>query len=791
MKAKSNSNTIEDKFATLANLIADPVVIVDQLGHYLLVNEAYELITGYSEKEMLGKSFLETNVASPQCKSIMLENLKKRMLDEPVKPYELDFTDKNGKIRIVEINAKRIDYAGKPADLVILRDITERKTSQELIEKRLAEKSKSLSEKEGKLRSIFNSSPDAIIVIDLNNHIVECNPAALKMYGFSSKDEIIGTSPLDLISPKDSQKAMQIAKELLKSDSITHFELTLIARDGHEVLAECSLGNIKDSAGQPTGFVGITKDVTERRKMEEKLKQELDILEAVTENIGAGLVLISIDYRILWANKLLKDRGGAENEICFSTLNNLRSICPDCGAKKIFEDGAHIDTHEYTSKDKAGTPAWVELISTPIKDKDGKVMATLELAVPITKRKKVEQALKESEERFRAISNSVMDALILIDDNETISYWNPAAEKTFGYTTEEAMGKKATELIVPPRVYEAISSGMEHFKEKDSSEIFGNALETVGLKKDGTEISVEMSCAQIQIGDKNYRLFIARDITEQKRLQKKLNDYSQHLKSMIEIRTMQLKNANDRLVKSERLAAIGELAGMVGHDLRNPLAGMRGATYYLKTKYGEKMADDGKKMLKTIDECISYSDKIINDLLDYSREIRLDLTESTPEQMVKNALAHIEVPERIRLTNTSENGPILKADKEKMIRVFVNLIKNAFDAMPEGGSLKIRNEKAKSKVAFIFEDTGAGMTKETMLKLWTPLFTTKAKGMGFGLAICKRIVEAHGGTISVESTIGEGTKMTVTLPVNPKKVVSSEETWVVDRKVLPLTAIPK
>jgi signal transduction histidine kinase len=254
---------------------------------------------------------------------------------------------------------------------------------------------------------------------------------------------------------------------------------------------------------------------------------------------------------------------------------------------------------------------------------------------------------------------------------------------------------------------------------------------------------------------------------------------------------MQLKNANDRLVKSERLAAIGELAGMVGHDLRNPLAGMRGATYYLKTKYGEKMADDGKKMLKTIDECISYSDKIINDLLDYSREIQLDLTESTPEQMVKNALAHIEVPERIRLTNTAENGPILKADKEKMIRVFVNLIKNAFDAMPEGGSLKIRNEKAKSKVTFIFEDTGAGMTKETMLKLWTPLFTTKAKGMGFGLAICKRIVEAHGGTISVESTIGEGTKMTVTLPVNPKKVVSSEETWVVDHKVLPLTAIPK
>jgi signal transduction histidine kinase len=199
------------------------------------------------------------------------------------------------------------------------------------------------------------------------------------------------------------------------------------------------------------------------------------------------------------------------------------------------------------------------------------------------------------------------------------------------------------------------------------------------------------------------------------------------------------------------------------------------------------MGDDVKNMLRTIDECISHSDKIINDLLDYSREIRLELTETTPSQMIRQALEQTQVPEKILLTNLTQEEPWLKADKEKMMRVFLNLTRNALDAMPNGGTLSIRSEKEKGKVVFVFEDTGIGMTKETQNKLWTPLFTTKAKGMGFGLAICKRIVEAHGGTISVESTVGKGTKISVTIPVNPKPTNRNEETWVIDQKLLSST----
>lgn len=232
----------------------------------------------------------------------------------------------------------------------------------------------------------------------------------------------------------------------------------------------------------------------------------------------------------------------------------------------------------------------------------------------------------------------------------------------------------------------------------------------------------------------------------------------------------ELADAQARLVKSERLAAVGELAGMVGHDLRNPLAGIKNAAYVLKKNYGAKMDEKGNTMLKTIDECISYSDKIVNDLVDYSRELRLEYDEVTPKSLLKNALGTVKVPDSIQIVDVTKDSPNFKADIGKMNKVCVNIIKNAFDAMQNGGSLTINSENTKDYVVISFEDTGSGMTRDTLDKLWTPLFTTKAKGMGFGLPISKRIVEEHGGKISVESSVGKGTIFTVTIPLEPKQV---------------------
>jgi len=156
-------------------------------------------------------------------------------------------------------------------------------------------------------------------------------------------------------------------------------------------------------------------------------------------------------------------------------------------------------------------------------------------------------------------------------------------------------------------------------------------------------------------------------------------------------------------------------------------------------------------------------------LLDYSRAIHVDLYEITPKALIDKVLSFVKIPPNITLINKTYTAPAFRADLTKMQRVFLNTINNSIDAMPQGGTLTIISKESKSAVTFVLEDTGIGVPKSLLDKIWTPLFTTKAKGMGFGLSISKRMVEAHGGAIFLESTEGKGTKITVKLPLNLKK----------------------
>jgi PAS domain S-box-containing protein len=254
---------------------------------------------------------------------------------------------------------------------------------------------------------------------------------------------------------------------------------------------------------------------------------------------------------------------------------------------------------------------------------------------------------------------------------------------------------------------------------------------------------------------------------ENARLIRQVKEYAQHLEEKVEERTRQLREAQQRLLKSERLAAIGELGAMVGHDLRNPLTGIKGAVYYLRKRGGSRMDTKSKGMLAIIERDIENSNKIINDLLEYSRDIKLDLTDSAPGSIVKEALSAVKIPKKVRVADLTGDEPQIEVDTEKMKRVFVNIIRNAVDAMPKGGKLTIESRESKGNLEIAFSDTGVGMSEETLKNVYNPLFTTKAKGMGFGLPICKRFVEAHGGKIHARSTLGKGSWFIVTLPIHP------------------------
>ncbi len=369
--------------------------------------------------------------------------------------------------------------------------------------------------------------------------------------------------------------------------------------------------------------------------------------------------------------------------------------------------------------------------------------------------------LRKSEEKLRSIITASPSAITVADLEGKITECNGQTLKLHGYSSKaELIGKNAFDLIVEREHQKAFEDMNRVLKEELVS-----SFEYTLVRKDGGEFPAELSASVVKdaSGVPVGLVAMATDITERKRMEQ-------------------------QLLKSERLAAMGEVAAMVGHDLRNPLTGIAGATYFLKMKLNSRGDIKRKReMLDLIEKDIEYSNKIVNDLLDYSREIHLDLTETTPRVIVRDTLSMVKVPDGITVLNKVQRIPKLSVDCEKLKRVFLNIMKNAFDAMPKGGQLMIKSKIVGDCTEFVFADTGLGMTQHTLDEIFAPLFTTKAKGMGFGLAICKRIVEAHCGRISVESEPAKGTMFTVTVPIE-QKIEGGEKVWVnVPRSLLSTT----
>jgi PAS domain S-box-containing protein len=220
-----------------------------------------------------------------------------------------------------------------------------------------------------------------------------------------------------------------------------------------------------------------------------------------------------------------------------------------------------------------------------------------------------------------------------------------------------------------------------------------------------------------------------------------------------------------RVLKSERLASIGELAGQIGHDLRNPLAGIKNAVFFIKKKNGLMQAAEVLEVCGWIESAVADSDRIISSLVDYSSDLHLEVGYCTPKSLTMGAISKVSVPERININNLSTDSVDLLLDSEKIEASFARVIQNAIEAMLERGSITISNEIKGPNIEISFKDTGTGISEKILPLMFAPLSTTKAKGMGMSLAICKRIVEAHGGTIAFESSKDQGSIFTFVLPI--------------------------
>jgi len=251
----------------------------------------------------------------------------------------------------------------------------------------------------------------------LSANIIDCNQAAASLIGFNSKEDALGKNLFQLIAPKDQQKAQEtLAKVLETGIPVKSMEFNIIIKNGKEIAIESSGSVIKDQSGNPVNLVAIIHDISERKMMQQKLRQERDMLNAVTRSINAGFVMVDRDYHIVWANEFIKSLFGlVEGQLSYQALHDYqsRSMSPDSSIKKVFEENASEASHEIQITDAKGKKFWLKITAAPIKNAEGEVIAAVELAVDITD-------IKQAEEQIRLLSSVVEQEVdgIAVSDNQ-------------------------------------------------------------------------------------------------------------------------------------------------------------------------------------------------------------------------------------------------------------------------------------------------------------------------------------------------------------------------------------
>ncbi len=377
----------------------------------------------------------------------------------------------------------------------------------------------------------------------------------------------------------------------------------------------------------------------------------------------------------------------------------------------------------------------------------------------ITESKNAEAALRESEERFRFVAEA---ANVLVYEYQT-----ETEKLTLERGLEELTGYNPDEMTI------TVNWWINSVHPEDSGKIMSKieeALNDVNSKgyvveyrfrhKNGHYIHVKDTAKILRHNTSTHIIGGVRDVTERKQLQQKLEEYAKQLEALVDERTRELKD-------KERLAAIGETAGMVGHDIRNPLQAIINELFMARQTMNRYQSEDTNEALESINliqEQADYISKIVSDLQDFARPLKPEYVTVKLADLVTSVFQTINIPEKITVKVDIQGFPEIKTDPTFIKRVLTNLTNNAIQSMPNGGTLTLAAYKKAEEVTITVSDSGKGIPEEVKPRIFTPLVTTKAKGQGLGLAVVKRLIEALQGNVSFESQQNKGTTFIVKLP---------------------------
>jgi len=861
----------ESRYRTVVET-ANEAIIVAQDGRLKFVNPMACSLVGYTEHELASVPFAE--LIAPEDREMVVGRYLQRLAGKRFPDhYSFRIVPKDGAVKWVEIGAVSIEWEGRPATLNFLSDITERKSAEEALRRALA-----LQE------AIFEGSRDAVFISDAASRFVAVNGAACELTGYSA-EELLSMRIPDLHEQVDLH-AFEAYHDSIMAGAEVLSEAPTLRKDGRKV--ETEFNNRRIFVDGKALMHTTARDITSRKRAEGELQESRERYQNLARISPVGIFRTDEKGATTYVNPRWCRLSGLSVDEALGD-GWLSAVHPD-DRKGLIEGWressrlARESFSDYRLVRADGTVVCVMGQAIPETNAENEVVGYVGTITDITERKRAEEALRESEERYRQLVEMESDAVLLVDNESgRILEANGAAATLYGFTREELLARKNTELSAQPEETQRVTHG---------TPVISDQVVTIPLrihrKKDGTEFPVEITGRFFESRGRPVHIAAIRDITERRRaeealraslerfelasratfnaiwdwnlqtdalawnenVQKLFGYQADEIEPGIESWTTRihpgdldrvnagihaaidsgrdlwsdeyrfrrrdgtyaevadrgcitrdvngnpvrmigamdniterkraeaaLAQSQAQLLQSQKLEAVGRLAGGVAHDFNNILQAMLSLATVLRIKAG---SPELTRIVAEVETLIKRGAGLTQQLLLFSRrqvveKKRLDLGELASAASV---LLRRLIPANMRLAfDTTPDRLWVDGDTGQLQQVLMNLAVNAKDAMPGGGTLTVRTKRSDGEAVLEVIDTGHGMDEEARSHLFEPFFTTKeiGKGTGLGLSVAHGLVEQHGGRIEVESVPGEGSVFRVILPAMPAPDEAADE----------------
>jgi len=758
MKAQKALQESEKQYRTTIDSMRDAIHVVDSNLQIILFNNAFEEWNKELnlDTDMVGKELFEVFPFLPDKVRDeyyqVFSTGKTLITEERTKIGDKEFITETRKIPILE--------DGKVRRVVtVVRDITERKLAEEAIR-----------ESEEKYRNLIELAPDGILTLNMKGVVTSCNTATARLTGYS-RDDIVGNhfSRLQFLQTKDIPTYLEAFSSIAKEEVSKPFEVAWIHEDGTPYVGEIHMSLIKKGS-KISGIQIFIRDITERKQAEAELRESEERYRSLFEKSPISVTLLNKSGVVVDLNKSTENLiGYPKEEIMGESFENLLTInpedLPELKEKYMsLSKGVEVEPYELEIIRKDGKRRYIT-VTNSLLVKDDDVVGFQIISTDITERKRAEEALQESEEKFRNLAEQSPN-MIFINKKGRIVYVNKKFEDVMGSKKEEFYSPNFDFLLlIAPEFRDTIKTNFgKHIGGVDVP-----PCEYTLITKGGKKIEAILTTKLIRYGGESAILGIVTDITERKKMEEKIRNYAKDLEKKVFERTEELRRANQ--LKSEFLANMS-------HEFRTPLNSILSFTEILLMGLDGPFNDQQKEDLEMIRESGTDLLMLVNNILDISKieagKLELYMERVDPAEVVAAVASQLAVKameKGLSLTiHIDQDVPPVTADESRLKQIVRNLLENALK-FTEEGEVRIGARCEDGEVIFSVEDTGIGIAEEDQKVIFEKFrqvhegTTKEFGGTGLGLSVAKELVELHGGRIWVESESGKGSRFSFSVSV--------------------------